>query len=132
MRQVVFAYVSIYRWTFHPDINCFLNSSNEVLVLPPHNTEIFSAGFMTCDVVMVIYWGGGLRCSLYLSPKVLDDSPMYSSSQSTLLHSVDDATLFGYVVLIFGGHQEAFDGIASPKVCLYPMLFANILHAMTW
>ena len=58
---------------------------------------------------------------------------MYSSLQSTLLQlePVDDATLFGYVVLIFGSHQEAFDGIASPKVCLYPMLFAYILHAFT-
>ena len=45
----------------HPNINCFFNSSNEVLVLPPHNTEIFNAGFMTCDVVMVIHWGGGLE-----------------------------------------------------------------------
>ena len=35
--------------------------SDEVLILPPHNTEIFNAGFMTCDVIMVINWGGGLK-----------------------------------------------------------------------
>ena len=29
---------------------------------------------------------GALRCSLYLSSKFLADSPIYSSSQSTLLH----------------------------------------------
>ena len=39
---------------------------------------------------VVLKWSktgeGALRCSLNLSPNVLDDSPMYSSSHSTLLH----------------------------------------------
>ena len=39
----------------------------------------------------VVFWwsmmgDGVLMCSLYLSPNVLPDSPMYSSSQSTLPH----------------------------------------------
>ena len=39
----------------------------------------------------VMFWWsyigeGALRCSLNLSPKVLEDSPMYSSSHSTLSH----------------------------------------------
>ena len=41
---------------------------------------------MTSDVVMVNNGGGALMCSLNLSPKVLSDSPVYSSSQSTLPH----------------------------------------------
>ena len=48
----------------HPYINCFFYSSDEVLILPPHNTEIFNAGFMTCDVIMVINWGGGIEVFL--------------------------------------------------------------------
>ena len=39
---------------------------------------------------VVLKWSktgeGALRCSLNLSPNVLDDSPIYSSSHSTLLH----------------------------------------------
>ena len=56
---MVLAYVPVYGWIVHPNINCFFNGSSDVLVLPPHNAEIFSVGFMTCDVIMVIYWGGG-------------------------------------------------------------------------
>ena len=33
--------------------------SHEVLVLPPHYTEIFQCSGMTCGVKMVIYWGMG-------------------------------------------------------------------------
>ena len=39
--------------------------------------------------VIVLWWWiaeGAFRCSLYLSPKVLEVSPMYSSSQPRLLH----------------------------------------------
>ena len=64
MRQMVFAYISIQGWIVHPYINCFFYSSDEVLILPPHNTEIFYVGFMTCAVIMVIYWGGGLEVFL--------------------------------------------------------------------
>ena len=58
---MVFAYVSIKGWIIHPYVHCFLDSSDEVLILPPHNTEIFSGGTMTRDVGMVIYWEGDLQ-----------------------------------------------------------------------
>ena len=60
-------------------------------------------------------------CSLNLSAKVLEDSPMYSSSQSTLPHLnlVDDPTLFEDWIFIFGGHQEAVDGFTSFEIHLY-------------
>ena len=83
---MVFAYVPIERWIIHPCVYCLLDSSDDVLILPPHNTEIINGGTMTCDVVMVTYWGGSLQVFLNLSPNVLDDFPMYSSSHSTLLH----------------------------------------------
>ena len=58
---------------------------------------------------------------------------MYSSSQFTpvAFEPIDDATLHCDVVLIFGGHQEAFDGIASSVMHLYPMFVAYVLHAFT-
>ena len=84
--QMVLAYVSIKGWIVDPYIQSFLDSSYEVLVLSPHNTEILNRDIVTSDVVMVKYWGRGFRCSLNLSPKVLEDSPIYSSSHSTLSH----------------------------------------------
>ena len=41
--------------------------------------------------------------------------------------SVDDVTLLCDGILIFGSNQEAFDGIASFTIYLYPMLSAYIL-----
>ena len=57
---MVLAYVSIEGWIIPPDVNSLYNSCDEVLVLPPHNTEIINGGIMTCGVLVVIYWGGGL------------------------------------------------------------------------
>ena len=58
---MVFAYISVLGWIIHPYVYSFLDSSDKVLVLPPHNIEIFNGGTMTCDAVVVIYWGGGLQ-----------------------------------------------------------------------
>ena len=56
---MVLAYVLIEGWIVHPYVYCFFDGSDEVLILPPHNAEISNGGTMTCDVVMVIYWGIG-------------------------------------------------------------------------
>ena len=76
---------------------------------------------------------GGFRCSLNLSPEVLEDSPMYSSSQSTLLHmvSIDDSALLLDWIFVFGRHQEVLDGGASFKVHFCPKSSANVLDALT-
>ena len=58
MRQMVLAYISIEGWIIHPDVNSFFYGSDEVLVLPPYNAEIFNSGVMTCDVMVVIYGEG--------------------------------------------------------------------------
>ena len=50
---------------------------------------------------------GALRCSLYLSPRVLPDSPMYCSVEvdARAFISVNDTT-FGYLrVLVLGDHE---------------------------
>ena len=58
---MVFAYVLIEGWTIHPYVYCFFDGTDQVLVLPPHNTEVVNGGTMTSDVKMVMYWGGGLQ-----------------------------------------------------------------------
>ena len=63
VRQMVLAYISIKEWIVHPDVNSFFYGSDEVLVLSPHNAEILNGRIMTCDVLVVIYWGGTFRCS---------------------------------------------------------------------
>ena len=64
-----------------------------------------------------------LRCFLNVSPKVLADSPWYSSSQSTLSHLYLFITplILNYGVLVFGGYKVLED-IASYEVYLDPML----------
>ena len=61
VRQMVFAYVLVEGWIVHPYLYCFFDSSDQVLVLPPHNAEVPNGGIMTSDVKMVIYWEGGLQ-----------------------------------------------------------------------
>ena len=48
--------------------------------------EVILHGGMACVVAMMMYRGGSFRCSLNLSPKVLEVSPTYSSSQVRSLH----------------------------------------------
>ena len=84
---------------------------------------------MTSDVVMVKYWGGGLRCFLNLSPKVHEDSPMHSPSHSTLSHLYLYSTSPLDRILIFGSHKEVFDSGSSFKVHLHPMITAHLLEA---
>ena len=60
--------------------------------------------FATDVVWSVLLWcskigDGAFRCSLYFSPKVLDDSPIYSSSLSILLHLNQQTTLLFLVIV---------------------------------
>ena len=66
VRQMVLAYISIEGWIVHPDVNSCLYGSDDVLVLSPHNAAILNGGIMTCNVMVVIYWGGGLL--MFLKP----------------------------------------------------------------
>ena len=48
---------------------------------PPYYLKVVLTGGMACIVAVMMYGEGSFRCSLSLSPKVLEVSPMYSSSQ---------------------------------------------------
>ena len=62
---MVLSYISVEGWIVHPDINSFFYGCDEVVVLSPHNAEILDGDIMTCDVMMVMYWGGGLLITFY-------------------------------------------------------------------
>ena len=55
VRQMVFAYV-VEGWTVHPYVYCFFDSSDQILVLPPHYILKFSM-VVQWPVKMVINWG---------------------------------------------------------------------------
>ena len=75
---MVFAYVLVEGWTIHPYVYYCFDSSDQVLVLPPHYTKVFNGGTVISNVEMVINWGDDLQMFLEPSPNVLDDSPIYS------------------------------------------------------
>ena len=83
---MVFAYVLVQGWLIDP---------NGTLILI--SLEMFCSSLPTIlKLLMLVVWpvvllwscigDGAFRCSLNLSPNVLAVSPIYSSSQSNLLH----------------------------------------------
>ena len=70
-----------------------------VLAMPCPSLPIilkFSTDVVWPVVLLCPYIGdGAFKCSVYLSSKVLADSPMYSSSHSVLPH------LYQYIILLF-------------------------------
>ena len=75
-----------------------------------------------------VFW-----CSLNLSPKVLEDSPIYSSStlHPATFIAIDDPTFLHHGVLIFRVHQEVLDGSPSLEVYLHTKVTAFFLDTYT-
>ena len=79
--------------------------------------------FSTDVVWPVLFWcsyigDGAFKCSLYLSPKVLADSPIYSSSQSMLSHLNQYITLFFFLILFLSlGDNSKFFMVFPPLKC---------------
>ena len=76
---------------------------------------------------------GALRCSFNLSSKFLADSPIYSSSQSTLSHLNLYMTPLFFVdwVFVLWGHEVIFDGLTIFQVHINPILLANVFITLT-
>ena len=74
---------------------------------PPYYLEVMLSGRMACAIAMKMYREGSLRCSLNLSQKVLQVSPMYSSSQVRSPHwnQYMVPLFFDHGVFVFGGDQ---------------------------
>ena len=76
---------------------------------------------------------GAFRCSLNLSQKFLADSPIYSSSHSTLVafESVYDPTSCKNWIFILRDHKEVLDGRSSFEVHFYAIFLASPLETLT-
>ena len=67
-------------------------------------------------------WDGVLRCSLYLSSKFLADSPIYSSSQSTLSH------LYLYMTPLFLRSGSLSLGAIRRSLMVWPQYNSVVCH----
>ena len=84
VRQLELPKAPVKGWIIDPNV---LNGTCHVVWLPTHNGDVFfHPGMLTCDVGMVTDGGRSPEISSCFSPKVLVDSPMYSSSHSNLSH----------------------------------------------
>ena len=61
-------------WIVGSNVDGFFNCSGNAMVHPPYYLEVVLCGGAT----VVVYGEGSFRCSLNLSPKVLEVSPMDS------------------------------------------------------
>ena len=86
MRQMVFANIFVEGWTIYPNVYSFFDQPDIIVFLSPHYGEVINSGVMTCDGSMVMYGGGVFQMLFKPFTKVLADSPIYSSSHSTLSH----------------------------------------------
>ena len=76
---------------------------------------------------------GVLRCSLNLSAKFLADSPMYSSSQSTLLHLYLYMTPFFFrIVSLSFGDMRRFLMVSPPFKCTWTLPQIGRSQVWTW
>ena len=97
-----------------------------------HFGPLFQCSTMTCDVEVVKYWGGGLQVfSKPLSKCFWRLSYIFFITFHPITPvSVYDAILFGYVVFVFGCHQEVFDGPAPFEVYLNAIFLTYICYTI--
>ena len=87
--------------------------------------------------VWLLWWGiaeGAFRCSLYLSPKVLEVSPMYSSLQPRSpphWYQYMVLLLVDHGVFVLGGDQQVLDAAATFEVGLNAISTTDLFDAFT-
>ena len=84
--QLVLSNIPVRCWIIDPNKHSPLGGPCEGMWLPTHSGEILKPGMMIWGLSMALMMEGALSYSFNLSPKVLGDSPMYSSSHSYLSH----------------------------------------------
>ena len=82
-----------------------------------HYAEVIYANLMTSGV---IYGGWGPFCIFFITV------------HPVTFISVDDPTLFQHGILVFGGHQEVFDGNTSLEMDLYPIFASCSLYVLIY
>ena len=90
-------------------------------------------GGVACFTAVVMNRWGAFMCSLYLSPKVLEVSHMYSWPQPRLPHLVPiyGTTVIDHSVFVLGGDQKVFDGTATFEVGLNAIPTTDLFDAFT-
>ena len=120
---MVLAYVFVQGWVVDPYKHRLFNQPGEVFLFPVHHCEVVNSGWMTWDVTMVKYRGGGFQ--MFLEPLSKCSSCLsyifMITFQPVTFISVDNTTLFGDMVLIFRCHQ----------FILYPINSVAITSATT-
>ena len=85
-------------------------------------------------VRLLCWWmgEGSFRCSLYLSPKVLEVSLyIHHHNLGHKLVPIYDTTLVDHVVFVLGGDQGVLDGAATFEVGLNAISTTDLLDAFT-
>ena len=77
MWKLVLSYVPVEGWVIDSAIHGLLEGHDDA-----YDGEAINAGKMSHSLTILVDGEGLLRCSLSLYPKVLPNSPMYSSLQS--------------------------------------------------
>ena len=99
----------------------------------PHYSEVVDVDLMTWDIAMIINWGRGLL--VFFEPlfkgycrlsNVLFLTPIFIA-----FISIYDSTFVGNRILALWSHKEAFDGLSSFEVNLYPTFLAWFLDPLT-
>ena len=82
---------------------------------------------------MVMNWGGGLL--MFFEPLCKGSCRFSNIFFLTPIFiafvSVYDSTFVGNRILVLWSHQEAFDGLTSFKVYLYPIFLTSVLYPLT-
>ena len=84
--KVVLPSIPVQSRIVHSYVHGLLDCSCHIVALPAYDLEIFHKCCVASVALCSNIDEGAFKCSLYLSPNILDDSPMYSSSQSILSH----------------------------------------------
>ena len=86
MMQIELTYIHIKCGIVHLYVDRFLNSSSNAMVLLPIILKLSYAVLWPVMQLWLCIGEGSFRCSLNLSPKVLEVSPIYSSSHTSSPH----------------------------------------------
>ena len=127
MWQIVFANVSIERRVAYSDVNGFFDGSGHTTSIPSYTFDVFHWCCKPVALLCSNVGGGAFRCSLYLSSKVLADSPMYLSSDSVLPH------LYQYMMLLcFVMASLSFGNINRFLKCFHPWSIPGLHTCYKW
>ena len=128
MWQVVLTNIPVKGRVVNSDVNGFFDGSGHVMSLPFYNlkfyTDVWPVALLCSNI-----GDGAFKWSLYLSSKVLADSPVYSSSLSVLPHLYQYMILCCFLIpsLSFGNISKLLRVFPPLKYAWTPYLLQMVL-----